>query len=144
MKSWLLILLMNTGITSCHKDATVPDELLYRKWRITQIQYKTGNPVTASSTDQGAIVTFRPNGMILYGDDGKYWACCSPARFNRKGNKLDLVDVASVPMPERAPNDRCALVDCAPYGSAWQIETLTDTKLIITQTYATVTYQPYP
>ncbi|WP_420148074.1 hypothetical protein [Spirosoma sp.] len=144
MQSWFVRLMLITSLTSCNKDATVLEDPLYRKWQIVQIQYKTGELVTASEANTWAIVTFKSNGMLLYGNDGKYEACCSPNRFTRKGTTLDLVDVASIPLPERTPNPTCTLVDCAPFDSSWQIETLSDKQLIIKQTKAVITYRPYP
>ncbi|UFH56663.1 hypothetical protein [Spirosoma sp. KNUC1025] len=146
MKSWLLCFLLFAGLSSCHKDddVTSPTDLLYRTWQITEIQYTTGQPVSVPPTEPWSIVTFKTNGTILYGTDGKYYACCSPARFKRKGTTLDLTDVESIAFPERNPNDMCALVDCAPIDNAWQIDTLTDTKLVIKQSRATVVYKTYP
>ncbi|QMW01229.1 hypothetical protein [Spirosoma foliorum] len=145
MKAWrLCIFLLIIGLLGCRKDETTPNDLLYRRWRMTQIQYNNGQSVDISANDAGSIVTFKANGMILYGEDGKYDPCCLPDRFNRKGNILDLIDVQNIPLPERTPNPTCALVDCAPPGNVWQIDKLTSSSLIITQERAIATYQPYP
>ncbi|GAB4015485.1 hypothetical protein GCM10028808_40870 [Spirosoma migulaei] len=111
---------------------------------MTQIQYTNGQPVDVSPANPWSIVTFTPNGMILYGADGKYDPCCSPAQFNRKGSTLDLVDVAAIPFPERTPNPTCVAVDCASPGNAWQIEELRYNRLIIRQERGVATYQAYP
>ncbi|SFE62375.1 hypothetical protein SAMN05216167_11680 [Spirosoma endophyticum] len=139
-----IIILIAIGF-SCRRDnETVPIDLLYRKWKITQVQYATGNPVMVSPTDAWAIVTFKSNGTILYGDDGKYDPCCSPSRFNRKGNTLDLVDVVSIPIPDRTPNGTCVGASCVSYGNSWKIVSLNTSQLVLYQNYATVVYEPYP
>lgn len=145
MKAWRFCLFpLIIGLLGCRKDEATPNDLLYRRWRMTQIQYSGSQPVDVPTDNQWSIVTFTLNGTILYGDDGKYDPCCSPARFKRKGSTLDLVDVENIPLPERTPNPTCALVDCAAPGNAWQIDKLTTSSLIIKQERAITTYQPYP
>ncbi|MVM39077.1 hypothetical protein GO730_18575 [Spirosoma sp. HMF3257] len=111
---------------------------------MTQIEYTNGKPVDVSPTNQWSIVTFKSNGTILYGDNGKYDPCCSPFRFKRKGNTLDLVDVEDIPFPERMPNPICASASCVSPGDAWQINVLTDSNLVIKQAYGITTYKLYP
>ncbi|GAB4055095.1 hypothetical protein [Spirosoma litoris] len=144
MKAWrLCLVLLIIGLLGCREDEATPNDQLYQRWRMTQIQYSNGQLINVSSDNQWSIVTFKSNGMILYGDDGKFDPCCSPFRFKRKGNTLDLVDVASIPLPELTPNPTCALVDCAPIDSAWQIDELTSDSLVIKQERAVITYKPY-
>ncbi|GAB4028830.1 hypothetical protein GCM10028809_17500 [Spirosoma gilvum] len=131
-------------VVGCQREDDVAvSDLLYRKWRMTKIQYSTGDPVEVVATNPWALVRFTSNGTILYGEDGKYDPCCSPARFKRKGTVLDLQDVASIPMPERTPNNMCTAVDCAPYGASWQIIRLNPNELVIQQDRAVITYVPY-
>ena len=147
MKGFLhgLLMLLVT-IAGCHRDEASPtsSDLLYRKWIMTEIRYKNGQTVPVSPTSEWAIVAFQLKGTILYGDDGKYDPCCSPARFKRKGNTLDLDDVGSIPFPERTPNGLCAMASCITPASAWKIDELTATKLVINQVHLTSIYQPYP
>ena len=145
MKGWLLGLLILVVIGGCSKqEEATPNDALYRKWVMTKIQYQTGDSVTVLPTNQWAIVEYKFNGMILYGDDGKYDPCCSPYRFKRKGNILDLTNVESIPIPERTPNGLCALVSCVAIDSQWEIATLDATQLVIKQSRSTVFYKPYP
>ncbi|GAB4055093.1 hypothetical protein [Spirosoma litoris] len=145
MKNLLLSTALLLLLVACQTDQPVgPSDLLYRRWRMTQIQYSGNQPVYTKAGDQWSIVTFKSNGTILYGDDGKYDPCCSPARFKRKGNTLDLVNVDDIPMPERTANPICISVSCVAPGDAWQINKLTDTSLIISQASAIAVYEPYP
>lgn len=145
MKGWFLLLFAGLIAAGCSKqeDAS-PTDALYRKWAITKIQYQTGDPVIVSDTLQWAIVEYKFNGMILYGKDGKYDPCCSPYRFKRKGNILDLVNVESIPIPERTSNAFCAQVSCVAIDNQWEIAALDATQLVIKQSRATVYYKPYP
>ncbi len=140
------LLILIVAVAGCRRDEAVPSssDPLYRKWAMTEIHYKNGRADLISPTNEWAIVAFQLNGTILYGDDGKYDPCCSPARFKRKGNTLDLVDVASIPLPERTPNGLCAMASCITPASVWQIDELTTNKLVINQVYAVIVYQPYP
>ncbi|MBN8826423.1 MULTISPECIES: hypothetical protein [unclassified Spirosoma] len=146
MKSYLLngIVLLLLVLGCRRTDDVAPNDLLYRKWRIAKIQYATGNPEEVVQPNPWALVEFRPNGTILYGEDGKYDPCCSPARFRWKGDILDLQNVADIPMPERTPNGLCAMVSCALFDPFWQIAKLNPSELVIQQDRALVTYAPYP
>ncbi|WP_080058714.1 hypothetical protein [Spirosoma aerolatum] len=145
MKSYVLnvIVLFILALGCRREDDVAPTDSLYQKWRIVTIQYSTGKPEEVPTTSW-ALVEFRANGTILYGEDGKYDPCCSPARFKRKGTTLDLLNVASIPMPERTPNGICAQASCVQYGPSWQIVTLNPNELGIQQDRALVTYVPYP
>ncbi|MFD2935824.1 hypothetical protein [Spirosoma flavum] len=140
------LLTLSVVVVGCQRDNATPisSDLLYRKWGMTEVRYKNGQTVSVSPTNEWTIVTFQLNGTILYGDDGKYDPCCSPARFKRKGNTLDLADVDSIPFPERTPNGICAQVSCITPESVWRIDELTTNKLVIDQVYAITVYQPYP
>ncbi|WP_020598156.1 hypothetical protein [Spirosoma panaciterrae] len=146
MKSYLLngIVLLLLVVGCRRTDDVAPNDLLYRKWRIAKVQYDTGDPVEVAATNSWALVEFRQNGTILYGEDGKYDPCCSPARFRWKGGILDLQNVADIPMPERTPNGLCAQVSCALFDPFWQIAKLSPNELVIQQDRAVVTYVPYP
>ncbi|GAB3961061.1 hypothetical protein GCM10028805_59910 [Spirosoma harenae] len=145
MKGWLWGLFVWIVVAGCSKEEeALPTDPLYRKWLMTKVQYQTGDPSIVSPTSLWAIVEYKFNGMILYGTDGKYDPCCSPYRFKRKGNILDLVNVESIPMPERTPNGICAQVSCVAIDNQWEIVALDSTQLVIRTSRSTVYYKPYP
>ncbi|QMW01228.1 hypothetical protein [Spirosoma foliorum] len=145
MKNVLLSTALLLLLIACQTDQPIgPSDLLYRRWRMTQIQYSGNQPIYVPTDSQWSIVSFKQNGMILYGKDGKFDPCCSPARFKRKGNTLDLVDVEGIPLPERTPNPICISASCVAPGNTWRINRLTDSSLIISQESAIAVYEPYP
>ncbi|CCH55693.1 hypothetical protein BN8_04973 [Fibrisoma limi BUZ 3] len=146
MKHWLMGLGILIALAGCHQpvEPEVSNDLLYRTWQLTQIDNTDGRTVAVSNSEW-AIVTFRPNGMILYGANGRYAACCSPNRFKRKDNVLDFVDVKSVPVPEVDNREECTLVDCQLQGDFWEIVTLTEDSLVLKTPYlGNYVYKPYP
>ncbi|WP_158600198.1 hypothetical protein [Fibrisoma montanum] len=146
MKRWFIGLWMIAVVVSCRQpsEPALPNDLLYRTWRLTQIDNTDGRTVAVSNSEW-AIVTFRPNGMILYGANGRYAACCSPNRFKRKGNVLDFVDVKPIPVPEVDNREKCTLVDCRWHGDSWEIVTLTEDSLVLKTPYlGNYVYKPYP
>lgn len=142
MKSWLFTLLL-LGLTLGCKQTVDPTDPLYRTWRWTQIEYNDGRIVSLTPSES-SIVSFLPNGMILYGANGRYAACCLPNRFRRDGNTLDFVKVDAVPVPPVDDAEKCTLVDCQLQGNSWEILTLTETKLVLKTPFGNYTYVPYP
>lgn len=141
-KLFSLAILLIVLFGACDKSVD-PADPLYRTWRQTQTEYRDGRIVDYAITEF-IIVTFQSNGLILYGADGRYAACCYPHRFKRKGNTLDFINVKSIPTPSVDNAEKCHLVDCLLQGNSWQILTLTDKRLILETPFGNHAYQPYP
>lgn len=141
-KTLLLITLLPVFFGAC-KKAVDPADPLYRTWRWTQTEYKDGRIVNHPGAEH-TIVTFRPNGMILYGANGRYAACCFPHQFRRETDKLDFTNVKSVPIPPVDNAETCHLVDCQLQGSFWRILSLDATQLVLETPFGEYLYQPYP
>jgi hypothetical protein len=127
---------------SCNR-AVDPADPLYRTWQHTTTTYPDGRIITITNAANYDIVTFRPNGTILYGANGRYAACCFPHRFKRKGNTLDFTKVTSIPIPEVDNAGQCHLVDCVGPGASWQILSTADKQLVIETHFGIATYQTY-
>ena len=143
MKRFLFLLLLSS-LMGCRQNDVDPADPLYRTWQRTTTTYPDGRVMTVTNATNYDIVTFRPNGTILYGANGRYAACCFPNRFRREGSKLDFTKVNSIPVPPVDNPEQCHLVDCAGSGAYWQIVTLDNTQLILETPFGNYVYQPYP
>lgn len=140
----MFVLLLGVGV-SCHQKSDVnPNDPLYRTWQVTQWEDSTGKVNTPTQLSDYLIVTFRPNGQILYGANGRLARCCVPDRAKRKGNVLDLININDIPIaPTDNPNSKY-VCDCVGQGNQWLIEELTPTRLVISGRLGKTTYKPYP
>ncbi|GAB4027188.1 hypothetical protein [Spirosoma koreense] len=136
--------LLVLGLVGCRKDQDVDPDLLYRTWQLTKMTTLDGKPVTITANPSN-ILTFRSNGTILYGADGRYAICCNPIVFNRKDSVLDFKDVASITIPDDVPRADCSAVSCVMMDDHWTITTLTSTQLVVFgNNRGIAVFQPYP
>lgn len=143
-KTSILTTLLIVLFGACNKDKAIdPTDPLYRTWRWTQTETNDGRIVNHATTEF-RIITFRPNGTILYGADGRYAPYCFPERFRRKGDTLSFANVESIPIPAVDNGEKCRLIDCAGYDALWQISALDDEQLVLKTSSENYVFQPYP
>lgn len=114
---------------ACQKSTDVkPDATLYRRWQ------------DVSHPD--SYITFRTDGIILYGLDGTYNTCCGPQFFVRRDNLIDFRNAPSKPLPVTLEyNPICSVIDCNAPDENWKIISLTVDKLVIQAWNGQTTYK---
>lgn len=118
-------------LLACHQSdtsLTPTGDLLYQRWRLT------------GSTDR--FITFRPDGIILYGADGKDGVCCALRFFTRQDGLLVFRNVPQKSLPADVRKADCSLVLCD-NGSTepWQIVSLTGKQLILNAYQKEIIYE---
>ncbi|WP_461138107.1 hypothetical protein [Spirosoma pomorum] len=124
-----LLLLTFLLAGSCHRSVD-PGDPLYRTWRWSQLRLGDGRLIDLTRDDR-SIITFRPNGTILYGANGRYQACCAPNRFHRQTDTLNFLQVGNIPVPPVDYNEFCSRVDCLPFEASWTIKVLNTDTLVL-------------
>ncbi|MBC8154005.1 MAG: hypothetical protein H7Z72_13940 [Bacteroidetes bacterium] len=125
MKRLLYSLSLILLTLACQRDVS-PNDLLYRRWR---------------ATDSGSgYITFRADGIILYGIDGTLRTCCGPRFFIRQGGLLNFRDAPAKPLPAFVSSDGCPNVRCAP-EAGWLIRTITADQLVLQTSFGKRTYR---
>ncbi|MBC8151302.1 MAG: hypothetical protein H7Z72_00155, partial [Bacteroidetes bacterium] len=115
MRNLLYSLCAMLLMVGCQRDI-FPNDLLYRRWR---------------ATDSGSdYITFRTDGIILYGMDGALRTCCGPRFFIRQGSLLNFRDAPAKPLPAFVSSDGCPDVRCAP-EAGWLIRAITADQLVL-------------
>lgn len=126
MKSWIVGLVITALSIGCQKDNIGPPELLYQRWKLGDNTY---------------FLTFRPDGIILHGQDSQDTYCCSPRFFLLQGNRINLKDAPSKPLPAGIREANCGYVRCAGPGDSWQIVELTAQRLVLAQPWGQQVYK---
>ena len=105
MKRLLYSFCITLILLACHQlDTSVgPADLLYRRWQ---------------AVSSGEYITFRADGIILYGKDGTLGTCCEPRFFIRQATILNFKDALYKPLPAAVTTVDCSddLVLQTPYG----------------------------
>jgi len=138
----IALLLLLISLVGCQKDdagATVspPDvQLLYNTWQLTQIV--VDNKVQDNSIS--VVVTFPKNGNYRDGLPNDTRWCCTASRY-------ELVDNRSIRFIYQ-PSASCAAVNClaSPLTGdvLWQITTLTETSLVLTEGKTRLVFERRP
>ncbi|QKZ11159.1 hypothetical protein [Spirosoma sp. KUDC1026] len=136
-----LLLLAFLLVEGCQRSID-PGDPLYQTWRWTKTRYEDGRLIQRTA-DASSVISFRPNGTILYGVDGRYAACCFPNRFRRQANRLYFSSVDHIPVPRVDNAERCYSVDCIGQGDFWQINILTDSSLTLKTNFGELICIPY-
>ena len=135
----LLIFLFLGSLLACQNKEAGPNlpttNALYRSWQLTQV-VTNGQPTLLDPVP--TVVRFPRDGSFrgALPNDGRW--CCEPVAFEGTNDAIRFIWDTSSP--------DCALIRCrASVFTAdvtWQITTLDDTRLVLTNNATTLTFEP--
>ncbi|MBC7571806.1 MAG: hypothetical protein H7319_19060 [Spirosoma sp.] len=141
----IVSLLLLICLVGCHKEdaaqpapepVTVPiTDLLYRTWQLTRATIDG----QVQDNPQQTVVTFPRNGDFRGNQPDDINWCCKPSRFEVANSTIRFIYQTS---------SSCAAVSCgiSPLigDVAWQVTTLTETTLVLTNGKNVLTFEIKP